>query len=210
MITESVIWLMLSTFCRMELSKARWEHIDFEAKTWFIPDEHSKNGKPHTAYLSDFALGYCRRLHDYRLCDVWVFPARNNAGHVCEKSMSKQVMDRQTTRELSNHSRNKDALLLSGGNLAPSHALRRTGATLMGDLGVLPDVIEKCLNPVERNKMKRVYQRQELRVEQVDAWKRLGERLELLTRVNKGNIMIMKQENWFDYPNSTHPGQSRF
>jgi hypothetical protein len=40
----------------------------------------------------------------------------------------------------------------------------------MGNLGVLPDVIEKCLNHVEQNKMKRIYQRQELKTEQAQAW----------------------------------------
>jgi len=41
-------------------------------------------------------------------------------------------------------------------------------------------LIERCLNHVEPNKLKRIYQRHELKAEQREAWKRLGERLALL------------------------------
>jgi hypothetical protein len=51
----------------------------------------------------------------------------------------------------------------------------------MGDLGIHGDVIEKCLNHTEQNRMKRIYQRHELKTEQRQAWQLLGERLELLT-----------------------------
>jgi integrase len=70
---------------------------------------------------------------------------------------------------------------LSGGKWTP-HDLRHTGTTIMGNLGILPDIIEKCLNHTEQNKMKRVYQRQELKAEQSQAWRQLGNRLELLSR----------------------------
>jgi len=179
--TECSIWIMLSTLCRVgEISKAKWEHIDFAAKTWIIPSENSKNEKPHTIYLSSFALSQFERLAKFRESDVWLFQDRTKTTHVSEKSISKQINDRQTDRVRSNKSQHKDALKLSGGKWTP-HDLRRTGATIMGNLGILPDVIEKCLNHTEQNKMKRVYQRQELKVEQADAWRKLGERLEFLS-----------------------------
>lgn len=190
--TECAIWIMLSTCCRVgELSKARWEHVDFGAKTWLIPDEHSKNGKPHTIYLSEFALRQFERLSEFRESDTWIFLDRSKINHVCDKSISKQINDRQTDRVRSNKSQHKDALRLSGGKWTP-HDLRRTGATLMGNLGVLPDVIEKCLNHTEQNKMKRVYQRQELKLEQADAWRRLGNRLDIVSRMDSDNVVIFK------------------
>jgi len=188
--TECAIWIMLSTCCRVgELSKAKWEYIDFNAKTWLIPDEHSKNGKPHTIYLSDFALAQFKQLAEFRESDTWLFMDRTKTTHVCDKSISKQINDRQTDRDLSNRSAHKDALRLSGGKWTP-HDLRRTGATIMGNLGIQPDVIEKCLNHTEQNKMKRVYQRQELKAEQAEAWRKLGERLEFLHKHDKGNLVM--------------------
>jgi integrase len=45
-----------------------------------------------------------------------------------------------------------NALVLGDGKWTP-HDLRRTAATLMQELGVLPVVIEKCLNHREENKI---------------------------------------------------------
>jgi hypothetical protein len=58
----------------------------------------------------------------------------------------------------------------------------------MGALGVRPDVIDRCLNHVEQNRMVRIYQRQKLEVEQKEAWRVLGERLDLLTRKASGTV----------------------
>ena len=63
----------------------------------------------------------------------------------------------------------------------------------MGNLKVAPDVIEKCLNHTEENKIKRIYQRQELKVEQADAWRELGERLNLLVKMDTSNVVLMNQ-----------------
>jgi hypothetical protein len=61
---------------------------------------------------------------------------------------------------------------------------------MMGMLGVRPDVIEKCLNHVEQNKVVRIYQRQKLEAEQAEAWRLLGIRLELLCRNDTENVII--------------------
>lgn len=182
--TEAAIWIMLSTCCRVgELSKAQWQHLDLKSGVWTIPTENSKNEKPHTIYLSRFAIKQFEILTQFKNSDTWIFPNRDNSNHVCEKSISKQVDGRQNPVIHQNRTAHNDALVLPGGKWTP-HDLRRTGATLMGSLGVLPDVIEKCLNHVEQNKMKRIYQRQELKQEQAAAWQLLGERLELLTDNN--------------------------
>ncbi len=80
--------------------------------------------------------------------------------------------------------------MLSGGAWTP-HDLRRTGATMMGELGVMGEVIERCLNHVEQNKLKRIYQRHELKAEQREAWRLLGERIALLLSTEEhGNIVV--------------------
>ncbi|MDD5460754.1 MAG: hypothetical protein PHG00_03845 [Methylococcales bacterium] len=65
---------------------------------------------------------------------------------------------------------------------------------MMGGLGVAPDVIEKCLNHTEENKVKRIYQRQELKVEQAEAWRKLGERLSLLVNMDSSNVILMNSQ----------------
>lgn len=92
---------------------------------------------------------------------TWIFPNRDGSSHVCEKSISIQIRGRQSENILSNRSKDNQALVLTGGKWTPDD-LRRTGATLMGDLGIAPDVIEKCLNHTEENKVKRTYRRQKM------------------------------------------------
>ncbi|MCQ8183738.1 tyrosine-type recombinase/integrase [Methylomonas sp. SURF-1] len=190
--TECAIWIMLSTLCRVgELSKAEWKHVDFDTKTFFIPVENSKNDKAHTVYLSDFALNQFQRLFAFRQSDTWLFPNTRDSSHVCEKSITKQIDGRQNSTVYSNRSKANQALVLPGGKWTP-HDLRRTGATMMGNLGVHGDVIEKCLNHTQENKLKRVYQHQELKAEQAEGWRVLGERLELLTGGNPNVIPIKR------------------
>ncbi len=193
--TECAVWIALSTMCRIgELSKAKLTEVDLDAKTWIIPKENSKNKKPHTIYLSDFALEQFKILISYATNDVWFFPNRDGSTHVCEKSITKQVGGRQSENILSNRSKDNQALVLSGGKWTP-HDLRRTGATIMGDLGVAPDVTEKCLNHTEENKVKRIYQRQKLEIEQAEAWQVLGEKFKLLVAMDDSNIVLLHKRN---------------
>ncbi len=195
MSTECAIWIALSTLCRIgELSKAKFSDLDLELKTWTIPELNSKNGKAHTIYLSDFALEHFTALKDIAQSDTWIFPNRGNANHVCEKSITKQIGGRQTENILSNRSQHNQALVLTGGKWTP-HDLRRTGATLMGDLGIAPDVIEKCLNHTEENKVKRIYQRQKLEAEQAEAWQVLGRHLALLANTDASNVVLLHKRN---------------
>jgi integrase len=191
--TECAVWIALSTMCRIgELSKAKFSDLDYELRTWTIPEANSKNGKAHAIYLSDFALDQFKVLKSSATSDTWLFPNRDNSSHVCEKSISIQIRGRQTTSILSNRSKDNQALVLIGGKWTP-HDLRRTGATMMGDLGIRPDVIEKCLNHTEENKVKRTYQRQKLEAEQRNAWRALGDRINLLVNIDNSNVVLMQQ-----------------
>jgi integrase len=182
--TEAAIWIALSTCCRIgELLSSKWEHIDFEQRTWLIPGENSKNGKPHTVSLSGFAINQFKRAQNINGNSAWCYPNTDESGPVCSKTVTKQLGDRQRQPEqgaMSRRSAKAQALLLPGGKWTP-HDLRRTGATLMTALGVLPEVAERCLNHTEDNKMKRIYQRHSYAVEMASAWKTLGEHLEILT-----------------------------
>lgn len=190
--TECALWIMLSTCCRIgEICKAEWQHLDLQAGTWKIPADNSKNGKAHTIYLSEFAMRHFEVLFTLKNSEKWVFPNTQNTNHVCEKSMTKQIGDRQLAEgrlPMSGRSKYCRTLKLADGKWTP-HDLRRTGATIMGNLGIRPDVIEKCLNHIEQNKMKKTYQHQALTAEQQEAWKSLGERLDILTFSYQENIL---------------------
>lgn len=189
--TELAIWIMLSTCCRVgELSQARWEHVDLEEGEWFIPSGNSKNAKDHIIFLSDFAEDQFRQLRSLTGDSDWCLPSRDGERHICLKSISKQIKDRVRDKPLSNRSKATGVLLISGGAWTP-HDLRRTGATMMGELGVMGEVIDRCLNHVEQNKLKRIYQRHELKAEQREAWRLLGDRIALLLSAQRHEKIVV-------------------
>lgn len=194
--TEAAIWLALATCCRIgELLSARWTDLDFERAAWTIPAEHSKNGRPHRVALSPFALEHFRLLRAATTHPEWVYPNRSGKGPVCSKTVTKQLGDRQRRGLAPMQGRAgeglSESLQLLGGRWTP-HDLRRTGATLMVSLGVLPEVAERCLNHVEENKIKRTYQRHSYEREMRAAWALLGDRLALLTRADADNVVSIR------------------
>ena len=196
--SQHALRLQLATLTRIgEVLGAEWQHVDLERRLWTLPT--SKNGKSHAIYLSDFALSEFEILKTINgpLKSQWVFPARNKAKleanmPVCAKTVTKTVADRQRDGEpLSGRSEQTDALRLPGGPWRP-HDLRRTGATHMAELRVMPDVVERCLNHTEENKMKRIYQRAQFEEPMRKAWQLWGDRLQLLDGKVK-NVVTLKR-----------------
>ena len=187
---------MLSTCCRVgELSKAKWSDINWEKKHWLIPASDTKNGREHLIALSPFAFEQILTLKMIQSSPTWIFPVTKQVGttpkeHLHEKSFSKQIRDRQRLEPLEKRTKAVGVLLLSGGEWTP-HDLRRTGATLMGELGVDGDVIERCLNHVEPNRMKRIYQRQRTEEAKTQAWALLGERLDMLCNADMSKVVTL-------------------
>jgi len=197
--TEAAVWIMLATCCRVgEISRARWSDVDLAIKTWTIPAEHAKNGVEHFVHLSDFTVDQFERLREIQTHPEWILPARvpdaeGRWQHISTSSITKQIRDRQRVKPIRGRSTASGVLLLSGGTWTP-HDLRRTGATLMGDLGVDPAVIEKCLNHTEPDRLRRIYQRQKYTQEKLRAWDLLGQRLGLLV-INSPNVVPIKARN---------------
>ncbi len=186
--SQLALLIQLATAARIgEVLAARWEHVDFERRNLTLPE--TKNGKRHEVWLSDFALHQLTSLHESTGLTAWLFPATQAkkdqpdfADHVCVKTVTKQVGDRQRPGDvpMSGRSKDVDALVLPGGKWTP-HDLRRTAATTMAELGALPDVVEKCLNHTEAGKVKRIYQRAQYEGPMREAWRLLGDRLSLLS-----------------------------
>lgn len=207
---ECGIWIMLSCMTRVEeTGLAQLKHIDFKKKTWFIPKENQKetNGRPpkdYLVHLSPFAEKCFRRLVDLpqelaerknaRLpkakrqllvppVDVdFLFPASKREGPINEKTIAHAMHDRQRPGEepLPGRTPLVDSLVLPGGPVTP-HDLRRTGSTMMRELGIPQDVIDRCLNHAETDVIKATYQQAKLEDEKRAAWLKLGAHLEKLT-----------------------------
>jgi integrase len=189
------IKLMLAAGTRPgETLNAPADNFDLVKGTWFIPPELQKKTnrktppKPHLVDLSPFAIAQIEGLLElYRKkaerkeiefeMPSHLFPAgRGNKGHADEKTLTKAVYARQLDTPLKGKTPDCDDLKMPGGSWSPQD-LRRTTATLMGELGIASDVIDRCQNHTEPNKIKRTYQRQKLRPEMKYAWLKVGEKL---------------------------------
>jgi len=195
---QIALWLCLGTICRIgELLKTEWKHVNLDQRTWFIPAANTKGEQGRKSdqlvYLSDFTLGKFKQLHTLTGDTDWAFPARDKKGHICEKTVSKQVGDRQVkfksrTRKLQNRSENNN--LVVGDEEWTPHDLRRTGATLMQKLKISREVVNLCQNHVIGSKVDRVYLLDDYADEKRDAWNRLGNRLEAI--LSTSNVVSLK------------------
>ena len=194
--SECAIWIMLSTGVRIgDLMKATWSEINRDSRTWTFTPEKDQNHieRTHTVYLSDYAFQQFERLRDYNGTGQWLYPNRDGTASVCKKSITKQIGDRQRT-DAPLHGRSKlvDSLVLPGGRWT-AHDLRRSCVTLMVDLGISGDVAHLCTYHIEQDAIKRTYNRSLQAAAQKQAWQVLGERLEILTKGNKDNVVLLRQ-----------------
>lgn len=200
--SQIALWLCLGTLCRIgELLMARWEHVDLEQGVWYIPRENVKGrrGKKqeHYVFLSDFTRRQFEALKEITGKTEWCFPSKNRKGevsHVCLKSVSKQVGDRQImfkqrSAPLKGRAFDNALVLAKGANGEwTPHDLRRTGATMMQALGISLDVIDRCQNHLlAGGRVRRVYLRHNYEIEKTQAWQTLGDSLDsLLQREEEG------------------------
>ena len=191
---QCAVWICLSTLCRIgELLKSEWRHLDLEKGTWFIPAEATKGHKgkrqDHHVFLSKFALTQFQRLREETGQTPFCFPSRDESSHVDTKTVSKLIGDRQCcfknrSKPLSGR-HHDDSLVLGQGNKGEwtPHDLRRTGATMMQELGVTLEIIDRCQNHLlGGSKVRRHYLHYDYAKEKKEAWNILGERLENILR----------------------------
>lgn len=189
--TQLALWICLGTLCRIgELLKSRWEHVNLTTGEWFVPAANTKTGVDWRVYLSSFSLRQFRALHALTGDTAFCFPARAAKGtapaeHVCTKSVSKQVGDRQTQfKKRSGPLKNRkhdNSLVLSEGKMGEwtPHDLRRTGATMMQQLGLSLDLIDRCQNHVlAGSRVRRAYLHHDYADEKREAWSKLGARID--------------------------------
>lgn len=145
--------LILLTMVRKgELQDATWDEIDFENSVWTIPKERMKRGRAHNVYLSRQSVELMRSLQARAGNSRYLLPSPHNA----DVPMSRATLNRVTTLVAARAK-------INGVPLEPFtvHDLRRTGSTLLNELGFNRDWIEKCLAHEEGRSSRGVYNKAE-------------------------------------------------
>ncbi|OTA14279.1 integrase [Xenorhabdus vietnamensis] len=133
-------WLMLTMVRPNEASGTRWDEIDIDNKTWNIPAERMKSKRAHTVALSKQAISILEEMKRYSFGQVFVFPS-----------------PRKLVRPIQRVTIG-DALRRAHVNIVP-HGFRSLASTTLNEQGFNPDVIEAALAHVDKNPVRRVYNR---------------------------------------------------
>jgi len=123
-----ILKLLALTGCRREeIGGVRWSEIDLDKATLSLPKERVKNAHAHAVPLSPLALQIVESV-PRRMDRDHLFGDRSPVGFTRWAKFKEQLDTRSSVAEWT------------------VHDVRRTVATRMADLGVLPHVIEAALN----------------------------------------------------------------
>lgn len=143
---------LLTMVRKSELQDATWDEVDFENAVWSIPKERMKRSKAHNVYLSEQAVDIFIALKTCAGNSRYVLPSRYDA----DAPMSRATFNRITTAVVVRAK--KEGLPLEPFTV---HDLRRTGSTLLNELGFNSDWIEKCLAHEDGRSSRGVYNKAE-------------------------------------------------
>ena len=143
---------LLTMVRKSELQDATWDEVDFENAVWSIPKERMKRSKAHNVYLSEQAVDIFVALKTCAGNSRYVLPSRYDA----DAPMSRATFNRITTAVVVRAK--KEGLPLESFTV---HDLRRTGSTLLNELGFNSDWIEKCLAHEDGRSSRGVYNKAE-------------------------------------------------
>ena len=144
--------VLLTLVRKSELIEATWDEVDFENAVWSIPKSRMKAGKPHNVYLSQQALDIFIALHTCAAGSKFVLPSRYDA----DRCMSKATLNR-VTQVIAEKAKESNLPL----EPFTVHDLRRTGSTILNELGFNGDWIEKCLAHEDGRSSRGVYNKAE-------------------------------------------------
>ena len=132
---ELTVKALLATCVRKgELIRARWEHVDLEAATWRIPDEHAKTGRGFVIPLAPIVVQWFRELKLLACGSSCVLPSRTKVGRIEDRPINERTLN----AALGNFE--------CGARGFSPHDLRSTARSHLAALGVSVVVAERCLN----------------------------------------------------------------
>lgn len=144
--------ILLTMVRKSEMLDTVWDEVDFENAVWTIPKERMKGGRPHSVYLSRQSADILLELKACAGNSRYVLPSPFDA----DVPMSRATFNRVTAAIIARAERERLSL-----EPFTVHDLRRTGSTLLNELGFNRDWIEKCLAHHDRRSSRGVYNKAE-------------------------------------------------
>jgi integrase len=156
----AMLFMLFTLARRQEASSATWGAIDMEAGTWTIAE--TKNAQPHVVPLSHQALDLLReRRPETPKAGELVFRTKGGGALINWDRETKEIQEKSRTAGWTRHD------------------LRRTAATMLGEMGDPPDIIEAALNHAGiHSQLAATYDRARYRPQVAAALQRLADALD--------------------------------
>jgi integrase len=153
---DAMKFILLTLLRVNEVAGLRWKDVDLEQGIITLPE--TKNGETHVLPLSRQAKQMIADRKGVRVkASDPVFAGIRSNWYAAQMRINR----------------------LSGTEGWHRHDLRRTGATLLGELGVIPDIVEAALNHVSiRSPLAATYNRSRYRPQVAEALQRLADKLD--------------------------------
>lgn len=167
--------LMLSFLRQGEMRQARWEDIDFDAKEWRVPAATTKMRTLHIVPLAKQTIKLLKEIKKLTGDNEWLLPAQQRRRNA--------VMSENTINHVLRKMGYKDKLV--------GHGFRALASTTLNEMGFPPDVIERQLAHMERNKVRAAYNRAEYlpqRRDMMQKWADYLDKMEKEEKVITGNF----------------------
>jgi integrase len=161
---DAMKFILLTLLRVNEVAGLRWKDVDLGAGLITLPE--TKNGETHVLPLSKQAMQMIADRRGARVkANDPVFDGLRSNWYPAQKRINE----------------------LSGTSGWHRHDLRRTGATLLGELGVIPDIVEAALNHVTiRSQLAATYNRSRYRPQVAEALQTLADKLDELVMREPG------------------------
>lgn len=139
--TKLAIKLLMLTFVRTsELRTSKWEDIDFKAAEWRIPAEKMKMRTMHIVPLSKQAIKVLQEVQKLTGNREYIFPNQHKPkGYMSENTIIYGIY------RMGYHTQ------------TTGHGFRATASTILNENGFVPDVIERQLAHLDKNKVRASY-----------------------------------------------------
>lgn len=143
LVTRCLIEWQLHTMVRPgEAAGTRWDEIDFDNQVWVIPPERMKKKREHIVPLTQQSIALLELMKPISGHREYVFPGDRNPRTHMNESTANVALKRMGF---------KDILV--------SHGFRALASTTLNEVGHDPDVIESALAHVDKNGVRRAYNR---------------------------------------------------
>ena len=180
-VTRCLIEWQLHTMVRpSEAAGAKWSEIDLESNQWLIPAERMKKKRDHTVPLTKQTIELLERLQPISGHREYLFPA-----------------DRDPKKHANESSANAALKRMGYHKKLVAHGMRALASTTLNEQGFDGDVIEAALAHVDKNEIRRAYNRAEYierRRKLMYWWSEHIEQAQIGKLTKKTNIINLKAQ----------------